>query len=142
MNRKEPLEPTRLTRREALQRGAVALSAPLYIPREVLGGDGASGANERIGVGAIGVGNRARQLLEQLPGGARIVALSDCNLPRVEAFKAEKQAAWPIYQDHRRLLERADVDAVIVGTGEFQRIIPCIDACQAGKDIYAEKPLS
>jgi predicted dehydrogenase len=39
-------------------------------------------------------------------------------------------------------LDRKDIDAVIVATGEFQRILPCIHACQAGKDIYAEKPLS
>jgi predicted dehydrogenase len=40
------------------------------------------------------------------------------------------------------LLERPDVDAVIVATQEFQRVLPCIHACQAGKDVYAEKPLS
>ena len=47
-----------------------------------------------------------------------------------------------MYQDYRKLLERKDVDAVIVATGEFQRVLPCIHACQAGKDIYAEKPLT
>ena len=41
-----------------------------------------------------------------------------------------------------KLLERKDIDAVIVGTAEFQRVLPCIHACQAGKDIYAEKPLT
>ena len=40
------------------------------------------------------------------------------------------------------MLDRKDIDAVIVATGEFQRIRPCIHACQAGKDIYAEKPLT
>ena len=40
------------------------------------------------------------------------------------------------------MLQRKDIDAVIVGTGEFQRVLPCIHACQAGKDIYAEKPLT
>ena len=53
-----------------------------------------------------------------------------------------KKADWPIYQDYRKLLERKDIDAVIVGTGEFQRVLPCIHACQAGKDVYAEKPLT
>lgn len=100
------------------------------------------GPNDTIGVAAIGVGNRARLLLEQLPDGARIVALADCNLPRAESFKAAKRGAWDVVQDYRRLLDRADIDAVIVATGDFQRVLPCIHACLAGKDIYAEKPLT
>ena len=48
----------------------------------------------------------------------------------------------PLCQDYRRVLDRKDVDAVIVATGEFQRVVPCIHACEAGKDIYAEKPLT
>ena len=102
----------------------------------------ATSPNERIRVGAIGVGNRARLLLDQLPENAEIVALSDCNLPRAEEYKAKRGAAWPVYQDHRRLLDHRDIDAVIVATGEFQRVLPCIQACQAGKDVYAEKPLT
>ncbi len=93
-------------------------------------------------MGAIGVGNRASLLLQQLPESAQIVALSDCNLPRAEAFKAKAGGTWPVYQDYRKLLDRPDVDAVIVATGEFQRVLPCIHACQAGKDVYAEKPLT
>ena len=81
-------------------------------------------------------------LLDQLPKDGRIVALSDCNIPRAEAFKAKRKGAWPVIQDYRKLLERKDIDAVIIATQEFQRVIPSIHACQAGKDIYAEKPLT
>ena len=98
--------------------------------------------SNRIRVGAIGVGNRARLLLDQLPEAAEIVALSDCNLPRAEEYKAKKGGGWPVHQDYRRVLDRKDIDAVIVGTGEFQRVLPCIEACMAGKDVYAEKPLT
>jgi predicted dehydrogenase len=98
--------------------------------------------SHRIRVGAIGVGNRARLLLDQLPEAAEIVALSDCNLPRAEEYKAKRAAAWPVYQDYRRVLDHTDIDAVIVGTGEFQRVLPSIEACLAGKDVYAEKPLT
>lgn len=101
-----------------------------------------TGANERIRVGAIGVGGRASLLLQQLPESAEIVSLCDCNLPRAEAFKAKAGGAWPVVQDYRKILDRNDIDAVIVATGEFQRILPCIHACQAGKDVYAEKPLT
>ena len=58
----------------------------------------------------------------QLPDDAQIVGLCDCNLPRAADFAREKQAKWPICQDYRTLLERKDVDAVIVATGEFQRV--------------------
>lgn len=114
----------------------------MVIPRHVLAAPGKPGANDRITVGAIGVGGRASLLLEQLPESAQIAALSDCNLPRAEAFKAKKQKDWPVYQDYRQILDRQDIDAVIVATGEFQRVVPCMHACQAGKDIYAEKPLT
>jgi predicted dehydrogenase len=132
----------RIDRRRFIAQGLAALAAPTIIPRHVLAAPGKPGANDRIRVGAIGVGNRAKLLLEQLPEDAQIVGLCDCNLPRAEEFKAKKGGDWPVVQDYRRLLERKDVDAVIVGTGEFQRVLPCIHACQAGKDIYAEKPLT
>lgn len=99
-------------------------------------------ANERIRVGAIGVGGRGSLLIEQLPDSAQIVAVADCNQPRALAFREKIKADWPVYSDYRQILDRKDIDAVIVATGEFQRIRPCIDACLAGKDIYAEKPLS
>lgn len=121
---------------------ATAFAAPLIVPRHVLAAPGKPGANDRITVGAIGVGGRASLLLQQLPESAEIVALADCNLPRAEAFKAKAQKNWPVYQDYRKILDRQDIDAVIVATGEFQRVLPCMHACQAGKDIYAEKPLT
>jgi len=132
----------KLSRRAMIRRTAAGVALPLFLPNAVLRAGTRTSANEQIGIGAIGVGNRAKLLLEQLPEGGRIVALSDCNLPRAEAFKAAKKGDWPIYQDYRELLDRKDIDAVIVGTGEFQRVVPCIHACQAGKDIYAEKPLT
>lgn len=119
-----------------------AAAGPLVLPRHLVAGSGKTGANEKIRVGAIGVGGRATLLLQQLPESAELVALSDCNLPRAEAFKGKTGGDWPVYQDYRKLLDRKDIDAVIVATGEFQRVLPCIHACQAGKDVYAEKPLT
>lgn len=118
------------------------MGAPALLSRRTLAAPGQPGPNERIRVGAIGVGGRAALLLQQLPESAQLVALCDCNLPRAEAFKTKAGGAWPVYQDYRQLLDRQDIDAVIVATGEFQRVLPCIHACQAGKDVYAEKPLT
>ena len=135
---------TRIARRLSVDRrtlllGAGAAAGVALLPRV---GRSAPGPNEKLRVGAIGVGGRASLLLEQLPEGADIVALCDVNVPRAHAFREKKGAAWPVYVDYRRILDRADIDAVIVGTGEFQRVLPCIHACQAGKDVYAEKPLT
>jgi len=118
---------------------AAVAATTLPRPRAAVADSGPGGT---VRIGAIGVGNRAGLLLDQLPPSARIVALCDCNLPRAEAFKAKRGGDWAVYQDYRRLLDRRDVDAVIVATGDFQRVLPCIHACQAGKDVYAEKPLS
>ena len=57
-------------------------------------------------------------------------------------FKNEKRADWAIYGSHYPLLDRKDIDAVIVAGQEYQRVLPCIHAVQAGKDVYAEKPLT
>ncbi len=135
-----------LSRRHLLKLAAAgaagAFAAPYFIPSGVLAAGGRPGANERVTVGAIGVGGRATLLLNQLPEAAEIVALCDCNLPRAEKFKADHKGSWPVIQHYQKFLERKDIDAVIVGTAEFQRVLPCIHACQAGKDIYAEKPLT
>lgn len=133
------------TRRDFLKTSAGTLAAGALAPSLFVHNTlqaAATSANERIRVGAIGVGGRAKLLLQQLPEAGQIVALSDCNLPRAEAFKKEQGGKWPVMQDYRKLLDDKNIDAVIVATGDFQRVIPCIHACQAGKDVYAEKPLT
>ncbi|MHB8861616.1 MAG: Gfo/Idh/MocA family protein [Pirellulaceae bacterium] len=137
---------TRTTRRQLLKSAAAAtvgaIVAPYFLPAGALASRGTPGANDRVTIGAIGVGNRASLLLDQLPPDGQLVALCDCNLSRAEAYKDSRKGDWPVYQDYRRILERKDIDAVIIATQEFQRVSPSIHACQAGKDVYAEKPLT
>jgi predicted dehydrogenase len=102
----------------------------------------AKGANDRVRVGVIGVGNRSGLLIDQLPEGAEIVAVADCFRKRSEDAAAKRKASWRIYDDHRELLEQKDIDGVIVGTNDHARVLCAIHAVQAGKDVYAEKPLS
>jgi predicted dehydrogenase len=118
------------------------LGAPTFVPQSVLGAAGRPGANERVTIGCISAGHRARLLMEQLPEAATLVAIADCNLPQALRFKNEKRADWAIYGSHYPLLDRKDIDAVIVAGQEYQRVLPCIHAVQAGKDVYAEKPLT
>lgn len=99
-------------------------------------------ASDRIRVGVIGAGNRGNLLMDQLPPPGQIVALADCHLPRCEEAVAKRKTNWDVYQDYRRILDRKDIDAVIVATHDHGRVLPSIHACQAGKDVYAEKPLT
>ncbi len=130
------------SRRHFLRRSAATLAAafaaPIIMPRRVFAAEGQPGANERIGVGYIGAGRRAAQI--GLTPDAVNVAVADVHLKRAEAWAAR----WgcPAFQDYRRLLERKDVDAVVVATPDHWHALPSIHACQAGKHVYCEKPLS
>jgi predicted dehydrogenase len=136
----------KLSRRRFLKRSAgvltAAAAAPMIIPSGVLAADGQPGANERINVGIIGTGNRGRMLINQLPEAARIVAISDCYIHRMDETMTLMKKQWPCYQDYRKMIENEHLDAVIVATTDHGRPLPCIRACQAGIDVYAEKPLS
>jgi predicted dehydrogenase len=98
--------------------------------------------SDRVRIGVIGMGNRAGLLVDQLPAGGEVVAVADCDLPRCDLAVSQRKASWKIFQDYRRLLDLKDIDAVIVATTDHVRVLPCIHAAQAGKDIYAEKPLT
>ena len=118
---------------------AGSLAAPAVIPSSALAAPGQPGANDRIGVGYIGAGRRANQLMN-LPPEGRIVAAADVDLRRAEAVAAKKNCR--AYHDYRKMLESKDIDAVFVPTPDHWHVLPAIHACQAGKDVYLEKPLS
>ncbi|MFP4058573.1 MAG: Gfo/Idh/MocA family protein [Candidatus Brocadiia bacterium] len=122
----------RVSRRRFLGAAAAGLAAPTFIPPR------AFGANERIGLGGIGPGRRGRGLLG-MPG-CTLVAVADVHLPRAEAVA--KRAKCKAYQDYRKLLEQKDVDAVMVATPDHWHALCSIHACQAGKDVYVEKPMT
>lgn len=152
-----------LSRRRFLERtaatAAVSFSVPYIVPAHVLAGPGRVGANDRIGIGWVGTGRRAHQMIADLkgttslPGECRVVAVSDVWPKKCHEYLAsyEKNVLGPkggktgakygIFQDYREMLESSDVDAVVLSTPEHSRALPCIHACQADKDVYAEKPL-
>ncbi len=131
-----------LQRREFLALGAAAVAAPMIVPRTAFAQGNRPGANDRIIIGAIGSGFRARLLMDQIPEGGQLVAIADCNIEQAFGFRKERSAGWDIYSGHYRLLDRNDIDAILMTGQEFQRAYPCIQAVQAGKDVYAEKPLT
>lgn len=103
------------------------------------------GANDRLRVGIIGLGGRARWLLqnESFPN-ADIVAFADCLLPQCEkaaAIRPELERCAR-YQDYRKLLDKEKLDAVFIETTTHARALIAVQAMQAGLDVYAEKPLT
>lgn len=130
----------RIRRRTFVRRTAATLLAtPVVIPRNVLAEGDKPGANERIGVGYIGCGRRGNQLLG-LPPEGQIVAGADVDMRRAEKLAAARKCR--AYREYKELLDAKDVDAVVIATPDHWHTIPAIHACQAGKDVYLEKPLT
>jgi len=121
------------------------------------------GANEKVRVGFIGVGNRGTQLLEGFlkQNDVEVAALCDVYEPylmrdyskvdkklrdslgeRIPKMTEKLDSNIARYKDFRQLLDRKDIDAVVISTPDHWHTIQTIMACQAGKDIYIEKPLS
>lgn len=104
----------------------------------------AVGANQRVRLGFIGLGNRGDQVLDAFlkQPDAEIIALCDLHHPYVE-FAAHK-VGRPVakHRDWRRLLEQQDLDAVVICTPDHWHAPQMIAACEAGLDVYVEKPLS
>ena len=122
-----------------LAAAAGGIAAPAIIPAGVLAAPGRPGANDRIGVGYIGAGRRANQLMG-LPPEGRIVAAADFDMRRAKAVAAKRKCR--AYHNYRKMLDATDIDAVFVATPDHWHVLPSIQACQAGKDVYLEKPLS
>jgi predicted dehydrogenase len=102
------------------------------------------GANERIQVGAIGTGSRCQFLLSLLNqlGGNDIVACCDVYEPRRLQAQERYAKGASLYLDHREVLDRKDIDAVVIGTADHWHVPITIDAMRAGKDVYCEKPIT
>lgn len=102
------------------------------------------GPADTVNMALIGCGGRGRSVMREhmrVPG-VRMVAVCDVNEPRLN--QARKEAGGEkvlVYSDFRKLLANKDIDAVIVGTNGHWHVLPTIAACQAGKDVYVEKPL-
>ena len=131
------------SRRSFIKQGiswtSLGMALPTIIPAGVLGAPGRPGANDRIGLGYIGAGRRANQLMS-LPPEGQIIAAADFDKRRADEVAAKRDCR--AYQDYRQMLESKDIDAVFVATPDHWHVLPSIHACQAGMDVYLEKPLS
>jgi predicted dehydrogenase len=102
------------------------------------------GANDRVRVGYIGLGNRGDQVHDAFLEHGDQVTAAVCDLrDDYMDFAIKKSRATPKkYRDYKKLLDDKEIDAVAIATPDHWHALMFIDACRAGKDVYVEKPLS
>ncbi len=139
-----------ISRREFLDKSgkaALGLAAASVIAGPAFAQNTSTSANEKIVIGAIGMGGMGMHNMNQflnMPD-VEVAAVCDVDSGRmnhaaaeVEKRKGKKPAA---FADFRKILEMKDVDAVLVSTPDHWHALPVILACEAGKDSYVEKPI-
>jgi predicted dehydrogenase len=128
---------------KATTTAAAAVSAPMVVPARVFG------ANEEILMGQIGLG--VRGVGAHIPGfasqkGVRVIAVADPDSTRTESAAKMIETKYGYkadsYQDMRRIFDRKEINAVGNATMQYWHALSTIWACQAGKHVYVEKPLS
>ena len=138
------------SRRRFLKKAASAsalFAAPQIIPSSALGKDGAVSPSERITLGGIGIGNRGTYDLGCFLGESDVQFVAVCDVKKNRRAAVKKMADdkygntdCETYRDYRELLERKDIDAVLIATGPNWHCTMATMAAKAGKDVYCEKP--
>jgi predicted dehydrogenase len=142
--------PGGVSRRNFLETTSLA-GAGLLAGPTLLAGEKVQGANDRIGIGLIGVGGRGSDHLHDLAGLAEahnvaITAVCDVWKPNLDRAAAAVKKRWQkepaAGTRFAELLARPDVDAVVIATADFSHGPILVAALEAGKDVYVEKPMS
>ena len=146
----------RTSRRKFIQTSS-AIAATASVPYIFTGAKSvaddlkAKSPNDRLQIGCIGTGDRWRALVNQAMNFVDVVAVCDADRNHMEAgrelvmkeqSKKGNSRDVEMYEDFRKLLDRKDIDAVIVATPDHWHSRPSIHAMKAGKDVYCEKPLT
>ena len=146
-------ETAQLPRRQFLKStvsaAGAAVVAPTLIPSSALGLGGAVAPSERIVVGGIGIGNRGTYDLGCFLGEKDVQFVAVCDVKESRRVAVKKMvddkygnANCATYRDFRQLLDRRDIDAVLIATGPNWHATAAMTAAKAGKDMYCEKPVT
>ncbi|MBI5864065.1 MAG: Gfo/Idh/MocA family oxidoreductase [Planctomycetes bacterium] len=147
---------SRPTRRVFLRGAGVAALAPYFVPAAALGKAGRAAPSERITIGLIGIGNMGSGHLSNILAHRELQLVAVCDVDAVKRKSAKEKTeknyakeresgtykGCDEYNEFERLLERVDIDAVLVAVPDHWHAAVAIAACRAGKDVYCEKPLS
>ncbi len=101
-------------------------------------------ANDTLSVACLGTGGRCRALMRslvQVPG-VRIAAVCDAYQPHLDEARKLADPKAVASRHYRELLDRKDIDAVLIASPDHWHVPMAVDACKAGKDVYVEKPLT
>lgn len=136
----------RISRRSFIRTTAAGLGGSVMVLKPQFAGaePGTVAANDRIGLGIIGVGMQGSSLLRialSLPG-VECVGAAETYTGRIELAKEIAGNSIFTTRDYRELLGRPGLDAVIVATPDHSHAQLVKDCCEAGKDVYCEKPMS
>lgn len=137
----------RFSRRKFLQRSAVAAGALSVLPSGVLQSANSPGANGKfiiahIGVGGMGMTHLFNSLRFERENKVRIAAICDVDDNRLEAAIENANPGVTPYRDYRYIVERKDIDAVLIATPDHWHAVQAVHCCQSGKHVYVEKPAS
>jgi predicted dehydrogenase len=144
-----------VTRRDFVKStAALAVAAPTIISARALGSDKIASPSNRLTLGFIGIGKQASGHLDALSGRAdtEVLAVCDVHTGRRERARNTTEAKYKKlerptnniqeYKTYQDLLDRKDIDAVVIGVPDHWHTIIALNAAKAGKDIYCEKPLT
>lgn len=145
------LEDKQLARRRVLKAAATTagatIFAPTIIPSSALGLDGATAPSERVVVGGIGIGRRGTYDLGCFLEQSDVQFAAVCDIKETARLSVKKivdekygNKNCDMYVDFRDILDRKDIDAVLIATGPNWHCLGAVNAARAGKDIYCEKP--
>ena len=132
------------SRRNFLQKASLA-SVPLIVNSSVLGRGGATSPNSRVQLACIGVGGQGTGNMNNFLQDDRVKVLAICDVDqnhRSRALGIAKLNDEDGYNDYRELMNRKDIDAVMIATPDHWHSLITLAAARSGKDIYCEKPLT
>jgi len=131
-----------INRRDFMKRAAVT-TAGVSLAMSGLSTRSVLGANDRIRLGVIGTGRQGIDNMENfMRHGVEVAAVCDVYEPNLQKGLAAAGGKAKTYKDFRQLLEDKDIDVIINATPDHWHPLPTVMACQAGKDVYVEKPTS
>jgi predicted dehydrogenase len=137
--------PASANRREFLKVGVAAgFAAPYVVPASALGRDGRTAASERINLGVIGVNGMGRGNLANCARHEDVVVTAVCDVwqARMAPVLEQHKSTATGHRDYRELLARNDVDAVIIASPPHWHTLMAVEAVEAGKDIFLQKPMT
>jgi predicted dehydrogenase len=133
------------TRRAFLQTAAGAtLIAPLLAPASILSAKGQTPPNSRLNIGLVGCGGMGRANLNECARHADVAVTAVCDVwkQRRDSVVAQFKHSCKGYADYREMMQAKDLDGVIIATPPHWHTLQAIAACEAGKDIYLQKPMT